>query len=64
MVAVWISRSSSLGLCWVCMVPWTHSGVQLGLYRVLKKVFWVAASREGDISKAWKLSVAKARLLF
>lgn len=46
------------------MVPWISIGVQLGLYRVLKKVFWVTAFREGEVSKVWKLSVAKARLLF
>lgn len=63
-VVVGISRFSSLGLCQVCMVPWMYSGVHLGLYRVLKKVFWVAAFREREISKAWKLSVAKAKLLF
>lgn len=65
-VTVWISHSSSPGFCWMRMVSRINSGEQLGLDRVAKKkkVFWVVAFREGDISKAWKLSVAKARLLF
>lgn len=51
-------------VCWVCMVPWIYSGVQLGLYGVFKKVFCVVLFKEGEINKGWKLSVARVRLLF
>lgn len=39
-------------------------GVQLGLYKVKKKVVCVAFVKEGEINKAWKLSMARARLPF